>query len=160
MDEKIETQSVIATLRSDTPLPVLQLWDAHVDDNVVPEYADYTEEMNLNVSLRAEMGSSQTSVRLEVEDLVTLIQNLRPLIELRAPRSDWWIYSRRLEFHFHVQSHKMGPPVACEIWLRDAISVQEEHHCCFETNLTWIALFLADLERLACHYASARRLLA
>jgi hypothetical protein len=51
---------------------------------------------------------------------------------------------------------QMGSPVACDVWLRDAITSKEEHHCSFETNLPWIAAFLADIERVAFRYRRAR----
>jgi hypothetical protein len=159
LEEKIDTQSVIAILRSDAPWPVLRLWDALIDRDIVAEYPEYTREITLNAYLQGEMGSSRSSVTMDVEDLVGWIISLRALVDLRVLHSDWQAHYRKVEFHLSVQMQKMGPPVACDIWLRDAISVQEEHHCCFETNLTWVALFLAELEHLAFRYREARVLL-
>ncbi|MCW3100622.1 MAG: hypothetical protein JWL77_6240 [Chthonomonadaceae bacterium] len=159
MDETIDTQSVIAVLRSDAPWPILHLWDALIDRDIVAEYPEYTQRITLNAYMQGEMGASRSSITLDVEELVGLITSLRELVNLRTLRSDWQAHYQKVELHLSVQMQKMGPPVVCDIWLRDAISVQEEHHCCFETNLTWAALFLAELEHLAFRYREARVLL-
>jgi hypothetical protein len=105
------------------------------------------------------MCSSRTSVSLDVEELVGLIESLRDLNSLRMLQATWAPHYRMLEIHINVQMQKLGPPVACVVWLRDAITTQEEHHCCFETNLPWIAAFLADIERMALRYRPARAIL-
>jgi hypothetical protein len=61
------------------------------------------------------------------------------------------------KIHYTLERNRdEGPPVECGVWLRDAINAQEEHHCRFETNLTWVAAFLAAVERLVLRYRRVR----
>jgi hypothetical protein len=82
--EKIDTQSVIATLRSDAPWPILHLWDALIDRDIVAEYPEYTQRITLNAYMQGEMGASRSSITLDVEDLVGLITSLRELRSWQA----------------------------------------------------------------------------
>jgi hypothetical protein len=108
--------------------------------------------------LQGKMWSSRTSVSLDIDDIVGLIESLRELTSLRALEATWAPHYRKLEIRISVQMQKLGPPVECDVWLRDAITTKEEHHCCFETNLPWITAFLVDIERMAFRYRRAREI--
>jgi hypothetical protein len=156
MKDEADNESVTAALRSDAPTPFLHLWDATMKQTIAPEYADYPEETMLYAHLQREMCSSQRALRLDVEELAGLVESLRELTGLRTHQSEWKTYDGVVEIRLNVQMEKLGPPVLCDVWLRDAISVREEHHCQFETNLTWIDGFLAAMERMAFRYRRAR----
>lgn len=156
MDDKIDTQSLTAVLRSDRRRPTLHFWDALIDRNIVAEYVDYATETVLAAHLHGDLGSARTSVPMDLEQLVGLIQSLRDLTDLRTHQLVWQTADRTVEIRLSVQMQRLGPPVLCDVWLRDSVPVQEEHHCSFETNLTWVGAFLAQLESLSFRYRRAQ----
>jgi hypothetical protein len=149
-------EGVGAVLRSDLPAPALRLWDATVRRDIAPEYPDYTDETLLHAQLIGGMCSSQITVPVDVEELVNLVECLRAVSNFVTHECAWATYRGQLELHLAVQREKVGPPVECDLWLRDTVNAHEEHHCRFETNLTWVTAFLAEVERMALRYRRVR----
>ena len=102
-DEEFEEGTVVAVLRSDTPHPLLSIWDATLDTDIVPEYAEYTGETGLYAHLLGSIGVSKLGFHIELQELAELIVLLREVTGLNLLGMEWSTYQKTLEIRLSVQ---------------------------------------------------------
>lgn len=157
--DNTQDETLSATLRSDDPAPALTLRDMRVEPTLVPEFAGYATETLIVAELHGKLCHSRASLSVDLEELIELVQKLEALSTLRNTSFDWQISYGRLSLHLTLEPQAVGSNITCDIWLRDAITVREEHHCILQTNLPWIDGFLREVRRIVLQYARGREAL-
>ena len=152
MDYDVRNDEDIAILRSDETVPRLELIDLSSSYN--QELAAFRDYLPLHAVLIGCLGKAELRMEIEVDEIDALISRLVEVQRSKFAKLEWSTYDEQMRLEFEVDYEKLGPPVLCKATLAKTPLVPvsgesgESHLCLFYTNLTWIGLFLAALQKI------------
>ncbi len=141
-----------AVLRSDDHVPYLELTDLSSSYN--QELKAFRDFLPVYAVLTGFIGSAQLRTEIMLDEIDALISQLEDLLARKNVGSEWSTYDEQMKLEFTVDYEKLGPPVLCKASLTTTPfapalgSSEEQYECVFYTNLTWIGIFLAELQRM------------
>jgi hypothetical protein len=145
-----------ATLRSDDPVPAIQIWSANpgAEQGSSPAGSDVI----VHCILRGMVGGADATMSLDRDDLGAAIGTLRDVTERSAAGADWSSWDARLSLSVRVSYAEFGPPVLCKACFSDShvgqggLAATESYGIELTTDLGWLRQFVDGLDRIAASY--------